>query len=158
MRVGWGVDAHRFGGPGPVRICGVEIEAEQGLLATSDGDVAAHAVADAVLGAAALGDLGQHFPSSDVRWEGADSMAILSTTVALVADHGWAVASVDLTIIAENVRIAPNREAMRERLAKTLGIDLGSTSVKATSTDGMGLIGAGEGMAAIAAVTLRPQF
>ncbi len=156
MRVGWGLDAHRFGGPGPILLCGVVVATDRGLEATSDGDVAAHAVADALLGGAALGDLGAHFPSADPHWEGADSMEMLRTVVKLVASAGLAVNSVDLTVIAEDVRVGPHREEIRNALATAVGVEPAGTSVKATSTDGMGFIGAGEGMAAVAVATLRP--
>ena len=153
-RVGWGFDVHRLGGPGPLRLAGVVVDPDLGLIGTSDADVAVHAVADALLGAAALGDLGTHFPSSDPAWADADSLEILRTVAALVADSGWSVGNVDLTVVAESVRIAPHRDAMRARLASVLGLETGRVSVKATSTDGLGLLGAGDGMAAAAVVML----
>lgn len=153
-RIGLGFDAHRFGGPPPVRLAGVEVDRTQGLVATSDGDVAAHAVADAMLGAAALGDLGTHFPSEEVEWEGADSMDLLATVVMMVAEAGMGVGNIDLTVIAETVRVAPFRERIREELAQVSGVGLGSVSVKATTTDGMGFTGRGEGIAAWAVVLL----
>jgi 2-C-methyl-D-erythritol 2,4-cyclodiphosphate synthase len=155
MRVGWGFDAHRFGGPGPLRLAGVVVDRERGLEGTSDADVVAHAVADALLGAAALGDLGTHFPSSDARWAGADSMELLRRVMERISEAAFETASVDVTVIAETVRIAPHREELRKSLAGALGLDVEAVSVKATSTDGLGLIGRDEGMAAVAVAVLR---
>lgn len=147
-RIGWGADAHRFGGPPPILLGGVVVDGERGLVATSDGDVAAHAVADALLGAAGLGDLGLHFPSSDPRWRGARSLDLLAAAaamaVALVVHH------VDVTVLAETVRVGPFRAAIAEGLAGALGIEAGRVSVKATTTDGLGFLGRDEGMAAVA--------
>ena len=155
MRVSWGFDAHRFGGDPPLLIGGVTVSTDRGLIGTSDGDVALHAVADALLGAAALGDLGTHFPSSDERWLGADSALLVATVAQMIAQTGLTVDSVDVTVIAETVRIAPHRTAMRERLAEILAIPLEQVSVKATSTDGMGYLGRDEGIAATAVAVLR---
>lgn len=151
-RVGWGFDAHRFGGDPPVVLAGVDVSSTRGVLATSDGDVAAHAVIDALLGAAALGDLGSHYPSSEEKWHGANSMDLLARAARMAADAGVRSESVDLTIIAQAERVAPHREAMRSNLASVLGLEIGAVSVKATTTDGMGFIGAGEGIAAVAVV------
>lgn len=151
MRVSWGFDAHRLGGDPPVRLAGVVVDSARGVLATSDGDLVAHAVADALLGAAGLGDLGAHFPSSDPRWEGADSMDLLDQVVAMSSNVE--ISFVDVTVIAQDVRVAPHREAIRESLAAVLGIDVGLVSIKATTTDGLGALGAGEGIAATAVVT-----
>jgi len=156
MRVGWGMDAHRFGGPGPTLLGGVVVDAARGVEATSDGDVVAHAVADALLGAAALGDLGALFPSDDPRWRGADSMALLAEVMARVAAAGYRVASLDATVIAERVRVAPHREAIRQRLAGVLGMDAATVSVKAPSTDGLGFLGRDEGLAAVVVAVLAP--
>ena len=153
-RIGWGFDAHRFGGPPPLKLGGVVVDGSRGLAATSDGDAAAHAAADAILGAAALGDLGAFFPSEDGRWEGADSMELLAGVVGLVAAEGMSVGNMDLTVIAETVRVAPYRAEMRASLAAVLGVDIDQVSVKATTTDGMGFTGRGEGVAAWAAVLL----
>ncbi len=133
-------------------LAGVDVSSTRGVLATSDGDVAAHAVIDAVLGAAALGDLGSHFPSSEEEWHGANSMDLLARAAQMAADAGVRSESVDLTIIAQAERVAPHREAMRSNLASVLGLEIGAVSVKATTTDGMGFIGAGEGIAAVAVV------
>ncbi|MBU1226009.1 MAG: 2-C-methyl-D-erythritol 2,4-cyclodiphosphate synthase [Actinobacteria bacterium] len=154
-RVGWGFDAHRFSTTGTVLLAGIMADSSRGITATSDGDVPAHAVADALLGAAALGDLGTLFPSSDPAWAGADSMALLDDVVGRVIAAGYRVASLDLTIIAETVRVAPFREAIREALAGRLGVDFAAVSVKATTTDGMGFLGADEGLAAVAVAVLE---
>ena len=151
MRVSWGFDAHRFGGDPPVRLAGIVVDSERGILATSDGDLVAHAVADALLGAAGLGDLGAHFPSSDPRWTDADSMDLLARVVAMCSDID--VVYLDVTVIAQSVRVAPHRQAIRQALAGVLGLAADLVSVKATTTDGMGAIGAGEGIAATAVVT-----
>jgi 2-C-methyl-D-erythritol 2,4-cyclodiphosphate synthase len=153
-RTGIGYDAHRFGGDGPVIIGGVEIEHSTGLVGTSDADVAAHAICDAMLGAAALGDMGTHFPSDDDRWVDADSMHLLAACAAMVRSSGFAIANCDVTVIAEEVRVAPHREAMRSRVAAGISLDIDRVSVKATTTDGLGWIGAGDGVAAQAVVTL----
>ncbi|MBT8164636.1 MAG: 2-C-methyl-D-erythritol 2,4-cyclodiphosphate synthase [Acidimicrobiia bacterium] len=151
MRVSWGFDAHRLGGDPPVLLAGVVVDSGRGVLATSDGDLVAHAVADALLGAAGLGDLGAHFPSSDPRWEDADSMGLLTRVVDMCSQLD--IRYLDVTVIAQEVRVAPHRTAIEEALAAVLGIDAELVSVKATTTDGMGAIGAGEGIAATAVVT-----
>ena len=153
--VGFGFDAHRFGGAGPIVLGGVRIDHDTGLAGTSDADVAAHAIADAILGAAAIGDLGEHFPSSDPQWEGADSLSILRKCVAMVQDRGYSMVNVDVTIVAESVRISPHRDAMRNALANALVIPLQKVSVKATTTDGMGWTGRNEGIAAMAVVSIE---
>lgn len=152
--MGWGFDAHRFGGDPPILLAGIVADPDRGLVATSDGDVAAHAVADALLGAAALADLGELFPSSDRRWEGADSMSLLAEVVRLIGKEGWEVAHVDVTVVAQSVRVAPHREGMRRSLADVLGVAEEVVSVKATTTDHMGSIGRDEGVAAVAVVTV----
>jgi 2-C-methyl-D-erythritol 2,4-cyclodiphosphate synthase len=157
VRTGLGVDAHRFSPTGTVKLGGVVVDEARGVAATSDGDVVAHAVTDAVLGAAALGDMGDHFPSSDTRWRDADSMELLARAVALAGDHGFAVASVDVTVLAERVRIAPHRASMRANLAARLGVEVAAVSVKATTTDGLGWLGADEGIAATAIVVLSER-
>ncbi|MDJ0925142.1 MAG: 2-C-methyl-D-erythritol 2,4-cyclodiphosphate synthase [Acidimicrobiia bacterium] len=155
MRIGWGFDAHRIGSDGPMTIAGVVVAEDRGLIATSDGDVALHAVGDAILGAAALGDLGTHFPSSDEQWQGADSVGILSRIVEMAREAGLLVDSVDVTVIAQSVRIAPHREAMRRGLAEVLELPPDRVSVKATTTDGMGYLGSDEGVAAVAVAVLN---
>jgi 2-C-methyl-D-erythritol 2,4-cyclodiphosphate synthase len=154
MRIGWGFDAHRFGGSGPVVLAGVVVDPTRGMEATSDGDVVAHAVADALLGALALGDLGAFFPSSDPEMEGIESMELLARVVRIIEDRGHLVGNVDVTVVAQSVRIEPHRDEMRNELAATLRIDRSSVSIKATTTDGMGSIGRDEGIAVTAAVTL----
>ena len=154
MRVGWGFDAHRFGGPGRTLLAGLEVDDARGVEATSDGDVLAHAVADALLGGAALGDLGVLFPSVDPRWRGADSMVLLAEVTARVAAAGYRVSSLDATVVAERVRVAPHREAIRARLAGVLGVEIEAVSVKATSTDGLGFLGRDEGLAAVVVAVL----
>jgi 2-C-methyl-D-erythritol 2,4-cyclodiphosphate synthase len=156
MRVGWGCDAHRFGGPGRTLLGGVVADDARGVEATSDGDVLAHAVADALLGAAALGDLGALFPSSDPRWQRADSMALVAEVMARVVAAGYRVSSVDATVIAERVRVSPHREAIRARLAAVLQMDAAAVSVKGTSTDGLGFLGRDEGLAAVVVAVLEP--
>lgn len=155
MRIGWGFDAHRIGPSGPMIVAGVKVDDDRGLVATSDGDVALHAVADAILGACALGDLGTHFPSSDSQWHGAASTDLLARVIATAADSGFAIDNVDLTIIAQSVRIAPHREEMRTRVAEILQVGLDQVSVKATTTDGMGFLGRDEGIAAVAVVIVH---
>lgn len=154
MRIGWGFDAHRFGGSGPIVLAGVVVDPARGIEATSDGDVVAHAVADALLGALALGDIGMHFPSSDPDMDGIDSMELLAKVVRIVEDRGSLVGNVDVTVVAQSVRIGPHRDEMRDRLAAIIRIDRSSVSVKATTTDEMGSIGRDEGIAVTAAVTV----
>jgi len=136
-------------------LCGVEVDHDRGIEATSDGDVAAHAVIDALLGAVGFGDMGTHFDDDDPAMQGADSMELLGQVVRLVGGDSYRVGNVDLTIISESVRIAPYRDVMRSSLAEALGIEVIDASVKATSTDGMGAIGADEGIAAVAVVLVH---
>lgn len=154
VRVGWGFDAHRFGGSPPILLAGVLCDTTRGLEATSDGDLVAHAVSDALLGSLALGDLGEHFPSSDPAMAGIDSMEILARVGRKVEDRAHLIHNVDVTVISQSVRVAPHRDAMRERLASALRIDRSSVSVKATTTDRMGSIGADEGLAVVAVATV----
>jgi 2-C-methyl-D-erythritol 2,4-cyclodiphosphate synthase len=144
------VDVHRFGGPGPLRIGGVEIDHPSGLLGHSDGDVLCHAVADALLGAAGLGDLGEHFPSTNERWRGALSLDLLGRVGALLKREGIEILGLDGTVIAEAPRLGHYRAAMAGAIATTLGLEIGLVSVKLKSSDGLGLTGRGEGMAALA--------
>ena len=156
FRLGWGFDVHRLGGGGPLILCGVVVDEDIGLIATSDGDVAAHAVADALLGAAALGDLGTHFPASEPEWEGVSSMRLLRQVVTLCRAAGLSAGNVDVTLVAETVLIAAHRGDMRTKLASLLDIAIDDVSVKATTTDGLGFLGRGEGIAAFAVATLQP--
>ncbi|GMQ98157.1 MAG: 2-C-methyl-D-erythritol 2,4-cyclodiphosphate synthase [Acidimicrobiia bacterium] len=153
-RVGFGFDAHRFGGSGPIVVCGVDIDHPVGVLATSDGDVASHAVCDALLGAAALGDLGMHFPSGDPQWQDARSLDLVAACAQKVRAAGFDISHVDVTVVAQNVRISPHRSAMRAKLGGALDLPATSISVKATTTDGLGWIGSDKGMAAHAVVTV----
>lgn len=153
MTVGWGFDVHRFGGEPPVLLAGIPADTERGLLGTSDADVVAHAVADALLGAATLGDLGSWFPSDDSRWEGADSMALLRVVAERFHEAGFVVDHLDMTVVAETIRVSPVREDIRNALADTLRLEPGAVSVKATTTDGLGFLGRDEGVAAVAVVT-----
>ncbi len=151
-RVGFGVDVHALGGPPPIRLLGVEADHHQGLAGHSDADVAAHAVIDALLGAAGLGDIGTRFPSEDEAWAGANSMAMLDTVVEEIRARGFDVVHVDVTIVAQTVRIAPIRDAMVSALADA--VQPGTASVKATTTDHLGALGRGEGVAAYAVATV----
>jgi 2-C-methyl-D-erythritol 2,4-cyclodiphosphate synthase len=150
---GWGFDAHRFGGDPPVVLAGVVADSTRGLAGTSDADVVAHAAADALLGATALGDLGSLFPSDDPTLVGADSMELLAIAVRRCTSQGLVVSHLDVTVIAQSVRVAPIREQMRRRLASVVGVRVDAVSVKATSTDGMGFTGRDEGVAAVAVAT-----
>ncbi|MDQ3225976.1 MAG: 2-C-methyl-D-erythritol 2,4-cyclodiphosphate synthase [Chloroflexota bacterium] len=154
MRTGIGYDAHRFAPGRRLILGGVEILYDQGLIGHSDADVLLHAIADALLGAAALGDIGQHFPPSDERFRDADSRDLLREAVRLIREAGWEPANIDATVIAEAPRIAPHVALMRERIAVCLGIGPAMVGVKATTNEGMGAIGRGEGIAALATVTL----
>lgn len=154
-RIGIGYDAHRFGGEGPVVLAGVVIDHPTGIIGTSDGDVATHAVCDALLGAVAAGDLGTYFPSSDPKWADSNSLDLLRICAERVRDAGYTISSVDVTIIVQSVRIAPHRESMRRRLAEAIGITVGLVSVKATTTDGLGWIGTDAGLAAQAVATVQ---
>jgi 2-C-methyl-D-erythritol 2,4-cyclodiphosphate synthase len=153
-RVGWGFDVHPLDGEPPLLLGGVTVSETIGVSATSDGDVLAHAVTDAILGACSLSDLGEHFPSEDSALEGADSLQILRQVVSMATESGWQVSHVDATVIAQSVRIASFRSEIRVRLAETLGMAVDSVSVKATTTDGLGFIGRGEGLAVVAVVTV----
>jgi 2-C-methyl-D-erythritol 2,4-cyclodiphosphate synthase len=154
-RVGIGYDCHPFAEGRRLVLGGVEIAHERGLAGHSDADVLTHAVIDALLGAAALGDIGERFPDADERHRDADSLALLGQVVDLVASRGLAVGNVDATLIVEAPRIAPHRERMRESLAAALGVEAARVSVKATTAEGMGFIGRGEGAAALAVATVE---
>ncbi|MEX0907461.1 MAG: 2-C-methyl-D-erythritol 2,4-cyclodiphosphate synthase [Gemmatimonadota bacterium] len=152
MRVGIGYDSHRFAAGRRLVLGGVEIEHTLGLDGHSDADAVAHAVIDALLGATALGDIGRHFPPTDERWRGADSIALLHHAGQLAAEQNYQVVNVDVTVVAEQPGIGPHADAMSERLAQALGIAPALVSVKGKSNEGMGWIGRGEGIAAIAVV------
>jgi 2-C-methyl-D-erythritol 2,4-cyclodiphosphate synthase len=157
FRVGQGFDAHRFVEGRPLILGGVQVPHVAGLEGHSDADVLAHAVIDALLGAMALGDLGRHFPPSDERWRGADSLDLLRRTVALLADAGAHPEQADGTLYLEQPRVAPYVEEMRGNLAKALGLAVDRVSVKATTTEGMGFVGREEGAAASAVVLVRTE-
>jgi len=146
MRIGHGFDVHAFDDGDFITLGGVEIPHTHGLKAHSDGDVALHALADALLGAAALGDIGQHFPDTDERWKGADSRMLLRHVVSLVADKGYAVGNVDVTIIAQAPKMAPHIPAMRQHIAADLNVRLDDVNVKATTTEKLGYVGRKEGI------------
>lgn len=155
MRAGIGYDIHRFEEGRPLILGGVELPGEIGLGGHSDADVLMHAIIDAILGAGGLGDIGQHFPSKNSQWEGASSVDLLARAVALVREAGFEVGNVDATVIAERPRLAPHVGAMRERIAAALGIEAGRVNVKATTNEGIGAIGRGEGIAAMAVAVVR---
>ncbi len=154
--IGW--DVHRFAAGRPLIVGGVEIPSEIGLLGHSDADVLTHAVIDALLGAAGLGDIGEHFPDTDERWRGADSLDLLRSTRELVVVGGVEIAHVDATVLLERPKLLPHKPAMRENLAGALELPLARVNVKATRGEGMGFVGRVEGAAALAIATLtRPD-
>jgi 2-C-methyl-D-erythritol 2,4-cyclodiphosphate synthase len=156
-RVGIGYDSHRFGPGGPMILGGVSIPGDVHLRAHSDGDAIAHAVTDAVLGAAGLGDIGGLFPDTDPANAGRDSISMLADAVTRLGGSGWSVQQVDVTVIAEFPRVTPFRDAMRARIASALGIGVDDVSIKGKSNEGMGWIGAREGLACIAVATVVPR-
>lgn len=155
IRVGQGLDVHAFGPGDHLMLGGVRIPHDRGLAAHSDGDVALHALCDALLGAVALGDIGQLFPPDEERWRGADSRELLVSVVGLLARHGWRPVNVDLTVACETPRLAPHVPAMRETIAAALGSPAAAVSVKATTTEKLGFCGRGEGIAALAVALVR---
>ena len=157
MRVGQGFDVHHLVAGRRLVIGGVEIPHDKGLLGHSDADVLLHAICDALLGAAALGDIGRHFPDSDAKYKDIDSRQLLRRVGELLIEHGWRVANVDATIIAEMPRMAPHIPKMVANIAVDLGIDPGCVNVKATTTEKLGFAGRGEGIAAQAICLLRPE-
>lgn len=155
MLSGFGYDVHRLQSGKPLRLGGVDIpDAPAGPIAHSDGDVVLHALCDALLGAAALGDIGRHFPDTDPRWKGVNSVELLAGVVALLHEQNLRPHNVDCMVLLERPKIAPFRERMREKIADTLGISVERVSVKATTHEGLGPIGAGEGVAAYAVATV----
>jgi len=153
-RIGIGYDIHRLVEGRKLILGGVEIPFEKGLLGHSDSDVLTHAICDALLGAAALGDIGAHFPDTDPRFQGASSLDLLSHVVSLIAERGYAISNVDSIIIAERPKLAPHIPRMRERLAVVMGVTIGQVSVKAKTSEGLESVGRGEAMAAQAVVLL----
>jgi 2-C-methyl-D-erythritol 2,4-cyclodiphosphate synthase len=156
VRSGVGYDSHRFAPGGPLRLGGVDIPSDVSLAGHSDGDAVAHAVTDAVLGAAGAGDIGSMFPDTDPANRGRDSLDMLRRAVAEVRARGWAVGNVDVCIIAEQPKIAPHRAAMREALAPALGVTVDAVSIKGKTNEGMGWVGRREGIACMAVAMLVP--
>jgi 2-C-methyl-D-erythritol 2,4-cyclodiphosphate synthase len=154
--IGLGYDSHRFAPGRPLILGGVEIPYERGLDGHSDADVLTHAIIDALLGAAGLGDIGHHFPDTDERWRGADSIALLEHVVSLLASDGLEPVNVDATVVLQQPKVGPHREAIRARLAAALALPPARVNVKATTAEGMGPIGRGEGAEAYAITLLRP--
>ena len=154
MRIGSGFDVHAFGPGDFLMLGGVRIAHSRGVVAHSDGDVVLHALCDALLGAAGLGDIGQHFKDTDPRWRGADSRRFVTAVLAMLRERGLEVANADVTVLAQSPKIAPHREAMRQEIARLLGIDEAGVNIKATTTEGLGFLGRAEGIAAQAVVLL----
>ncbi|MCH5222131.1 MAG: 2-C-methyl-D-erythritol 2,4-cyclodiphosphate synthase [Muribaculaceae bacterium] len=158
IRIGNGFDVHRLVEGRHCIICGVKIPYERGLLGHSDADVALHALSDALLGAAAMGDIGKHFPDSDLQWKGADSRVLLRHVVEILAGKGFSTVNVDLTIIAQAPKMAPYIEQMRANISEDLAIDIDRVSVKATTTEHLGFTGRGEGIAAYASALITKSI
>jgi 2-C-methyl-D-erythritol 2,4-cyclodiphosphate synthase len=157
-RSGIGYDSHRLEAGRRLILGGVEVEgADRGLAGHSDADALTHAVIDALLGAAGLGDIGQHFPDTDDRWRDADSLELLSQVCVFLEEHGWQVRHIDATVICEAPKLGPHRDEMRRSLAATVGIGAREVNVKFTTNEGMGAIGRGEGIAAMAVATVETQ-
>lgn len=155
IRIGQGVDVHAFGDGDHVMLAGVRIPHSRGLTAHSDGDVALHALCDAMLGAAALGDIGHHFPPSDPQWAGADSRELLRKVDLLLKHDGWSMVNADITLVCEQPRVSPHTGAMRSTVAEDLAMDVDDVSIKATTTEGLGFCGRGEGITALAVVLIK---
>lgn len=154
VRIGHGYDVHAFGGEGPIIIGGQVIPCDRGLLAHSDGDVLIHALCDAILGAAALGDIGHHFPDTDDAFKDADSKVLLAHVLSHVNQKGWQLGNADMTIVAQTPKMAPHIMAMRSALADVCSVDVDCINVKATTTEKLGFVGKKEGIAAHAVVLL----
>jgi 2-C-methyl-D-erythritol 2,4-cyclodiphosphate synthase len=148
IRIGHGFDVHAFGEGDHLMLGGVRVPHGRGVLAHSDGDVAIHALCDAILGALALGDIGRHFPPTDPRWKGVDSRVFLRHCGALARERGWRLGNADITVVCEQPKVGPHAEAMRALLAADLGVDIDAVSVKATTSERLGFTGRGEGIAA----------
>lgn len=157
MRIGQGYDVHRLVAGRPLVLGGVEIEHEMGLIGHSDADVLLHAIADALLGAAALGDLGAHFPDTEQKWAGADSLQLLRSVQRRVQDAGYTVANVDATVVLEAPKLRSHIHTMRKNIAGALEVDVGGVSVKATTSEGRGFVGREEGVAAHAVCLLEAR-
>ncbi|MBR1693011.1 MAG: 2-C-methyl-D-erythritol 2,4-cyclodiphosphate synthase [Lachnospiraceae bacterium] len=158
MRIGMGYDVHKLVKDRDLVIGGVKIPYELGLLGHSDADVLLHAIMDALLGAAALGDIGKHFPDTDERYKGADSLQLLKAVGEMLEEHYFVIENIDATIIAQKPKMRPHIEAMRENIAKTLGIEVSQVNVKATTEEGLGFTGAMEGISAQAVCMLNSPF
>ena len=154
-RSGIGYDSHRFAAGRRLVLGGVEIPGERGLSGHSDADVLTHALIDALLGAAGLGDIGQHFPDSDERYRDADSIELLQEVCSFLAEHGWTVRHLDASVVCDAPKLSPHRDEMRSRLATAVGLKALEVNVKFTTNEGMGFIGRGEGMAALAVATVE---
>ena len=154
MRIGQGYDVHKLVEGRDCIICGIKIPYEKGLLGHSDADVALHALSDAILGAAAMGDIGKHFPDTDQKYKGASSRVLLREVIKIVGDRGYKVANADITIVAQRPKMSPYIDEMRANVAEDLGVDLDAVSVKATTTEKLGFEGRGEGISAMAVVLL----
>ena len=155
MRIGQGYDVHKLVEGRDCIICGVKIPYEKGLLGLSDADVALHALSDALLGAAALGDIGKHFPDTDERYKGADSRMLLREVVKKISEKGYALENADVTIVAQRPKMSPYIEQMRKNIAEDLDVDIDAINVKATTTEKLGFEGRGEGISATAVVLLK---
>ena len=154
IRIGQGYDVHAFGAGDHVMLGGVRVPHDHGVLAHSDGDVVLHALCDALLGAAALGDIGRHFPPSEARWKGADSRAFVRHCEVLLRDRGWKLGNADITVVCERPKVGPHADEMRALIAQDLGVDIDAVSVKATTSESLGFTGRGEGIAAHAVCLL----
>lgn len=157
-RIGQGLDVHRFAEPEanrPLMLMGTQVPHDRGLLGHSDADVMLHALMDALLGAAGLGDIGQHFPDTDATYKGADSTELLARVMADLRQRGWKVVNADVCLIGERPKLAPHRQAMRDRIAPILGVNAEDLNVKATTTEKLGFTGRGEGLAAQAVVLIE---
>jgi 2-C-methyl-D-erythritol 2,4-cyclodiphosphate synthase len=157
FRIGQGFDVHRFKDGRELKLCGRTIPGGPGLDGHSDADVGLHAVTDAILGALARGDIGEHFPDTDPQWSDADSTVFISHAVELAASDGFTLVNCDLTLIGDRPRVAPHREDLRASLSDILGLPRSVVSIKATTTEGLGFVGRGEGLAALAVVLLSEE-
>ena len=157
MRIGHGFDVHKFGGDGPIVLGGVTIDFDQGLVAHSDGDVVLHALCDALLGAAAMGDIGRHFPDTDSAYENADSRNLLRHVVSLLQQRGYSLVNADITVVAQAPKMAPHIDAMRNHIAQDLKTSMNCINVKATTTEKLGYTGRKEGIACHAVVLIEQR-
>jgi 2-C-methyl-D-erythritol 2,4-cyclodiphosphate synthase len=156
MRVGFGFDVHAFGPGDALVLGGVRIPHSRGVIAHSDGDVLLHALVDALLGAAGLGDIGEHFPDSDPRWRGAESQQFVKATLEMLQRRSWRIVNADLTLLAQQPQLAPWREQIRHSIAALLGVPIADINLKATTTEHLGFVGRNEGLAAMVTVLIDP--